>query len=155
MYQVLVFAAILASAMLVGLMTTLLSVMRAMWRQQSDRTAARSLQDFLRQAATNRVLSTLTIIPVISAIVIAFLGAPSTVKYDCALAGGGVFLVGFFLWTAMFNLPIYQAVSAWDLASNSTDTPVDTRAVISRFHRVNTVRLSAALATSLLFLLAV
>jgi uncharacterized membrane protein len=150
-YQVLVFVAILASAMLVGLMTTLLSVMRAMWRQQADQAAAGSLQDFLRHAATNRVLSTLTVVPLISAIAIAFIGAPTTAKYGFALAGGGIFLVGFFLWTAVFNLPIYRTVSGWDLAS----IPEDTRSIIGRFHRVNIVRLIAALATSLLFFLAI
>ncbi|HEY4453959.1 MAG TPA: DUF1772 domain-containing protein [Pseudonocardiaceae bacterium] len=150
MYQALVFAAILSSAMLVGLMTTLLSVMRAMWRQQTDHAAARSLQDFLRHAATNRVLSTLTILPIACAIAVAFLGGPTTAKYVCALSGGGVFLVGFFLWTAVFNLPIYKTVSQWDL----TSAPEDTRSIIGRFHRVNIVRLIAALATSLLFLLA-
>lgn len=150
MYQVLIFLAILAAAMLVGLMTTLLSVMRSMWRGQDDDVAARSLQEFLRFAATNRILSTLTIIPILCSIVIAFLGAPTTGKYVFALTGGGVFLVGFFLWTAVFNLPIYKLVSGWDLAS----TPVDVRAVIGRFHRVNIVRLSAALITSGLFFLA-
>jgi uncharacterized membrane protein len=149
-YQAFAFVAILSAAMLVGLMTTLLTVMRAMWRQQTDQAAAHALQDFLRHAATNRVLSTLTVLPILSAIVIAFLGGPTTAKYVCALVGGGVFLVGFFLWTAVFNLPIYRTVSHWDLAS----TPTDTRRIIGRFHRVNIVRLIAALATSLLFLLA-
>ena len=151
MYQVLIFAAILAAAMLVGLMVTLLSVMRSLWRSQADSAAAQSLRDFLRYAATNRVLSTLTIIPIVCSIAIGFLGAPTTTKYACALAGGGVFLVGFFLWTAVFNLPIYTTVSRWDLAS----TPADVRSIISRFHRVNIVRLSAALITSGLFFLAV
>jgi uncharacterized membrane protein len=149
-YQAFVFAAILSSTMLVGLMTTLLTVMRAMWRAQADQAAAQSLRDFLAHAATNRVLSTLTVIPILSAIVIAFLGGPTPADHVRALVGGGVFLVGFFLWTAVFNLPIYRTVSQWDLAS----TPTDTRLIISRFHRVNTVRLIAALATSLLFLFA-
>ena len=151
MYQALAFVAILSAAMLVGLMTTLLTVMRAMWRQQTDEVAARSVQDFLRHAATNRVLSTLTIIPIVCAIVMAFLNAPTTAGHVCALVGGGVFLVGFFLWTAVFNLPIYKTVSQWDVAS----APADTRVMIGRFHRVNTVRLTAALATSVLFFLAV
>lgn len=136
--------------MLVGLMATLLGVMRAMWRSQTDDVAAQSLQDFLRFAGTNRVLSTLTIIPIACAIAIAFIGAPTTAKYVCAMVGGGVFLVGFFLWTAVFNLPIYKMVSGWDLAS----PPENVRSTISRFHRVNIVRLSAAFITSGLFFLA-
>jgi hypothetical protein len=150
MYHVLIFAAILAAAMLVGLMATLLGVMRSLWRSQDDGAAARSLQDFLRFAATNRVLSTLTIIPIVCSIAIGFLGAPTTAKYVCAVTGGGVFLAGFFLWTAVFNLPIYKMVSRWDPAS----TPGNVRSVISRFHRTNVVRLSAALITSGLFFLA-
>ncbi|MFB9931858.1 anthrone oxygenase family protein [Amycolatopsis halotolerans] len=150
MYQVLIFAAILAAAMLVGLMATLLSVMRAMWRGQADDDAARNLQDFLRHAATNRILSTLTIIPIACSIALGFLGAPTAAKYACAMTAGGVFLTGFFLWTAVFNLPIYTTVSRWDLAT----TPADVRSVISRFHRVNAVRLCAALIASGLFFLA-
>lgn len=150
MYQVLIFVAILAAAMLVGLMATLLSVMRSMWRGQADVDAARSLHEFLRYAATNRVLSTLTVIPIACAIAIAFMGAPTTAAYVYAMTGGGVFLAGFFVWTAVFNLPVYKTVSRWDLAS----TPDDVRSIIGRFHRVNIVRLSAALITSALFFLA-
>ncbi|MGF6885668.1 hypothetical protein ABIA39_007415 [Nocardia sp. GAS34] len=63
MYRTLAFLAILSAAMLVGLMTTLLTVMRGLWNQQPELDAARNFQDFLQHAGTNRVLSTLTIIP--------------------------------------------------------------------------------------------
>ncbi|GAA1968548.1 DUF1772 domain-containing protein [Kitasatospora viridis] len=150
MYEALVFLAILSAAMLVGLMTTLLTVMRVIWRQQSDEDAARAFQDFLAKAGTNRVLSTLTVIPIVSSIVIAFTGAPNHAAYVCALVGGGVFLAFFFLWTAAFNLPVYKAVAQW----GGEGAPADVRVMISRFHRSNSVRLCGAFATSLLFFLA-
>lgn len=152
MYRTLAFLAILSAAMLVGLMTTLLTVMRGMWNQQSDAGAARGFQDFLQHAATNRVLSTLTIIPIISAVWMAFLHAPDTTAKVCALTGGGVFLIGFFVWTAVFNLPIYKAVAKWDLTEAIPD---DVRTEIGRFHASNIGRLTAALATSVLFFLAI
>lgn len=150
MYQFLVFLAVMSAAMLVGVMTMLLTVMRVMWRQQSDAAAAASLHDFLRYAATNRLLGTLGILPVVCAIGIAFLGAPSATQYVYSLVGGAVFLVGFFVWTAVFNLPIYKAVSQWDL----TPTPPEARSIINRFHRANTVRLAAGCATTMLYFLA-
>ncbi|MFJ9367585.1 anthrone oxygenase family protein [Nocardia sp. NPDC101769] len=152
MYRTLAFLAILSAAMLVGLMTTLLTVMRGLWNQQSEADAARSFQDFLKHAGTNRVLSTLTIIPIISAIWMAFLHAPDTTAKVCALTGGGVFLLGFFIWTAVFNLPIYKAVDKWRLAEA---TPDDVRTEIRRFHASNLGRLTAATATSVLFFVAV
>ncbi len=152
MYHVMAYLAIVSAAMLAGLMTTLLSVFRSMWNRLGDRDAASAFQDFLRHAATNRILSTLTIVPIICAIVMAFLTAPTPAKYVCALVGGGVFLLGFFLWTAAFNLPIYRAVATWDPAAT---VPTDTRALITRFHRVNIGRLVAALATTVLFFIAV
>jgi hypothetical protein len=151
MYRVMAYAAIVSAAMLMGLMTTLLSVFRLMWARLDERGAAAAFQQFLRYAATSRVLSTLTIVPVVSAIVIAFLDAP-TAKYACALIGGGVFLLGFFVWTAIFNLPIYRTVASWDPV---VTTPSNTRALIARFHLVNIGRLVSALATTILFFLAV
>ncbi|MBU3067829.1 DUF1772 domain-containing protein [Nocardia sp. NEAU-G5] len=151
MYRTLAFLAILSAAMLVGLMTTLLTVMRGLWNQQSEPDAARNFQDFLQHAGTNRVLSTLTIIPVISGVWMAFLHAPSSTAKVYALTGGGVFLLGFFIWTAIFNLPIYKAVAKWSLADA---TPADVRTQIRRFHISNIGRLTAALATSVLFFVA-
>ncbi|WP_429426338.1 hypothetical protein [Nocardia sp. GAS34] len=40
------------------------------------------------------------------------------------MTGGGVFLLGFFIWTAIFNLPIYKAVATWNLTEA---TPADVR----------------------------
>jgi hypothetical protein len=150
-YRVMAYLAIVSAAMLMGLLITLLSVFRSIWDRLDERAAAAAFQDFLRHAATNRVLSTLTIVPIISAIVIAFLDAPAA-KYTCALAGGGVFLFGFFAWTAAFNQPIYRIVANWRPA---TTTPPNTRAVIARFHLVNVGRLISALATTILFFAAV
>jgi hypothetical protein len=149
-YSVFVYLALLSATMLLGLMTTLLTVMRPMWAKQTDAVAAQSLQQFLTYAATNRVLSTLSILPVICSVVIFFIGAPSTNQLVYALLGGGIFLLGFFLWTAIFNLPIYRAVAKWDTAK----APDDVRPVLRRFHVVNLVRLAAAFAASLLFFLA-
>ncbi len=150
MYSFVVYLALLSATMLVGLMTTLLTVMRSMWARQADALAAQSLQQFLLYAATNRVLSTLSILPVICSIVIFFIGAPSTLQLVYALVGGGVFLLGFFIWTAIFNLPIYRTVAKWDTAK----APHDVRSVLRRFHTVNLVRLAAAFAASILFFLA-
>ncbi|HEY4388686.1 MAG TPA: hypothetical protein VGN34_29905, partial [Ktedonobacteraceae bacterium] len=108
MYSLVVYLALLSATMLVGLMTTLLTVMRSMWARQADAPAAQSLQQFLTYAATNRVLSTLSILPVICSIVIFFIGAPSITQLVYSLVGGSVFLLGFFIWTAIFNLPIYR-----------------------------------------------
>ncbi len=149
-YGFVVYVALLSTTMLVGLMTTLLTVMRSMWTKQVDALAAQSLQQFLAYAATNRVLSTLSILPVICSIVIIFIGAPSTTQLVFALVGGGVFLLGFFIWTAIFNLPIYRTVTKWD----TTKAPEDVRSVLRRFHIVNLVRLTAAFAASILFFLA-
>jgi hypothetical protein len=145
-----VYLALLSATMLVGLMTTLLTVMRSMWAGQTDALAAQSFQQFLNFAATNRVLSTLSILPVICSIVIIFIGVPSLMKLVYVLAGGGVFLLGFFIWTALFNLPIYRTVATWDNAR----VPDNVRSIIGRFHVVNLVRLAAALACSILFFLA-
>jgi uncharacterized membrane protein len=150
MYSFVVYLALLSATMLVGLMTTLLTVMRSMWARQEDVMAAQSLQQFLLYAATNRVLSTLSILPVICSIVIFFIGAPSTPQLVYALIGGAVFLLGFFIWTAIFNLPIYRTVAKWD----TTKAPHDVRSVLRRFHIVNLVRLAAAFAASILFFLA-
>jgi uncharacterized membrane protein len=149
-YSFVVYLALLSATMLVGLMTTLLTVMRPMWARQTDVLAAQSLQQFLAYAATNRVLSTLSILPVICSIVIIFIGAKSTSQLVYALVGGGVFLLGFFIWTAIFNLPIYKTVTKWD----TTQAPDDVRSILRRFHVVNLVRLTAAFATSILFFLA-
>ncbi|MBU3065454.1 DUF1772 domain-containing protein [Nocardia sp. NEAU-G5] len=151
MYRTLAFLAILSAAMLVGLMTTLLTVMRGLWNQQPELDAARNFQDFLQHAGTNRVLSTLTIIPVISGVWMAFLHAPDTTAKVCAVTGGGVFLLGFFIWTAIFNLPIYKAVARWNLTEA---TPADVRTQIRRFHTSNIGRLTAALVTAVLFFVA-
>jgi len=150
MYSFVVYLALLSATMLVGLMTTLLTVMRPMWAKQAEALAAQSLQQFLTYAATNRVLSTLSILPVICSIVIFFIGAPRTTLLVYALCGGGVFLLGFFIWTAIFNLPIYRTVAKWDIAK----APDDVRSVLRRFHAVNLVRLAAAFAASILFFMA-
>ncbi|MGF6882844.1 hypothetical protein ABIA39_001786 [Nocardia sp. GAS34] len=55
------------------------------------------------------------------------------------------------IWTAIFNLPIYKAVAKWSLTD---DTPADVRTQIRRFHTPNLGRLTAALATSVLFFVA-
>jgi uncharacterized membrane protein len=154
MYQLLIFTAILSTAMLAGLMTTLLIVMRPMWRQQTDDVAARSLRDFLRHASTNRILITVTNLPAICAIVIGFLGAPARSGYAFALAGGGVFLVGFLVCTALVNLPIYRAVLRWNLESDAEPARQEVRRALRRFHRSNVIRLGSALAASALFFLA-
>ena len=145
-----IYLALLSATMLVGLMTTLLTVMRSMWAKQTDALAAQSFQQFLTFAATNRVLSTLSILPVICSIVIIFIGAPSTTQRVYALVGGGVFFLGFFIWTGIFNTPIYRTVAKW----NTTKAPDDVRSVLRRFHASNLVRLTATLVTSILFFLA-
>ncbi len=150
MYNFIVYLALLSATMLVGLMTTLLTVMRSMWARQTDALAAQSFQQFLTYAATNRVLSTLSILPVICSIVIFFIGAPSTTQRTYDLIGGGVFFLGFFIWTGIFNTPIYMTVAKWDTAK----TPDDVRSLLRRFHASNLVRLIATLATSILFFLA-
>jgi hypothetical protein len=43
MYSFVVYVALLSTTMLVGLMTTLLTVMRSMWARQADVLAAQSL----------------------------------------------------------------------------------------------------------------
>jgi uncharacterized membrane protein len=150
MYELLTFLALLSAAMLAGLMATLVSVMRVMWQREADTDAASHLQEFLRYAARNRVLSTLSIVPVIAAIAIVFVGAPSRGQLVYALLGGGLFLVGFFLVTAVFNLPVYNAIMGWDVA----ELPAGWRSVLGRLHLVNAVRLAAALASGTLFFLA-
>ena len=150
MYSFIVYLALLSATMLVGLMTTLLTVMRAMWARQTDALAAQSFQQFLTYAATNRVLSTLSILPVICSIVIFFISAPSATQRVYALVGGGVFFLGFFIWTGIFNTPIYRTVAKWDTAK----VPDDVRSLIQRFHMSNLVRLTATLAASILFFLA-
>lgn len=151
MYKIFIFLAILSASMLAGLMATLLSVMRVMWRKQSDKDASKSFKDFLAHAATNRILSTLSITPVISAIVIAFLNKPDGTRSIYVYIGGGIWFLGFFLWTAFFNLPIYKAVAKW----SDNETPNNGRELINRFHNVNIVRLLVSLVTSILFFMAI
>lgn len=151
MYKILVFLAILSAAILTGLMMTLLSVMRSMWLKQSDKDAAKGFKDFLASTSTGRILSTLSIMPVICGIVIAFIAVPNGARPIFAYIGSGVFFVGFFLWTAFFNLPIYKEVEKW----SNDKTPNNGRTLIKRFHKVNIVRLLAALSTSILFFMAV
>ena len=150
MYSFVIYVAELSATMLVGLMVTLLTVMRSMWAKQEDARAAQSFQQFLTYAATNRVLSTLSILPVICSIVTIFIGTPSTTQRIYAFVGGGVFFLGFFIWTGIFNTPIYRTVAKWD----TTKIPGDVRSLIRRFHTSNLVRLTAVLATSILFFLA-
>jgi hypothetical protein len=57
-YEMVVFLAILSVAMLAGLLTTLLAVMRIIWNEQTDDTAATSFHEFLyarRQPAPSRL----------------------------------------------------------------------------------------------------
>ena len=150
-YDIFDFLALLSALMLAGLMTILSTVMRKMWREQNDADAAASFKHFLKCAATDRILSTMSITPVIAALVMAFVVQPKGAQVGYAYVGGGIFLVGFFFWTAFFNLPIYKAVDAWTLA----EAPQDTREKIGRFHRSNAVRLVALLVTAVLFFLAV
>jgi uncharacterized membrane protein len=150
-YRIVNFLAVLSASMLAGLMTTLLTVMRRAWLDQTDAGAAASFKNFLNRAATNRVLSTLSITPVVSAIVMAFVAKPPNAHPRYAYIGGCVFFVGFYIWTGVFNLPIYKAVNAWNLS----EAPTNTRRLILRFHLSNAVRLLASLATSALFFLAV
>ena len=150
-YDIFDFLALLSALMLAGVMTILSTVMRKMWREQNDADAAASFKHFLKYAATDRILSTMSITPVIAALVMAFVAQPKGAQVGYAYVGGGTFLVGFFFWTALFNLPIYKAVDAWTLA----EAPSDTREKIGRFHRSNAVRLAALLVTAVLFFLAV
>ena len=151
MYKTFVFLGILSAAMLTGLMTTLSSVMRDMWLKQSTEDASKGLKDFLASTGTGRILSTLSIMPVICGIVIAFASKPNGARPLYAYIGAGVFFVGFFLWTAFFNLPIYKEAENW----NNGKAPNNVREVIARFHTVNIMRLLAALATSILFFMAI
>lgn len=150
-YEIFDFLALSSALMLAGLMTILASVMRKMWRDQNDADAAASFKHFLKYAATNRILSTMSITPVIAALVMAFVTRPTGAQVGYAYVGGSIFLVGFFLWTAFFNLPIYKAVDAWSLV----EAPSDTRVQIGRFHRSNAVRLVTSLVTAVLFFLAI
>ena len=150
-YDIFDFLALLNALMLAGVMTILSTVMHKMWREQNDADAAASFKRFLEYATTNRILSTMSITPVIAALVMAFVAKPAGSQAGYAYAGGGIFFVGFFLWTAFFNLPVYKAVNAWTLI----ETPSDTREQIGRFHRSNAVRLAASLVTAVLFFLAV
>ena len=150
MHEVLIYVAIVSAAMLAGLMTALLVVFRPMWNRQSDAIVRSGFSDFLHYAGTNRVLSTLSILPVLCGIGLIFARSPETAPFVFGILGGAVFLVGFFLWTAFFNLPIYRAVGTW-----TDDTPPgEVRALIHRFHMVNIVRLGSALAATVLFMLA-
>jgi uncharacterized membrane protein len=146
----LIYTALLSSSMLAGLMAVLLSVMRRVWAEQSNLSAAREFRQFLTFAAKNRLLSTLSVLPVLCPL-LALCFRPRGAPYPAfALAGCGVFLVGFFIWTAIFNLPIYRAVDRWDV----TEAPVDLRVMLRRFHIANTVRLAAALCASAFFFVA-
>jgi Domain of unknown function (DUF1772) len=115
-YDIFDFLALLSALMLAGLMVILSTVMRKMWREQNDADAAAYFKHFLKYAAADRILSTMSITPVIAALVMAFAAKPTGAQVGFAYAGGGIFLVGFFLWTAFFNLPVYKAVDAWTLA---------------------------------------
>lgn len=150
MYQLFVFLALFSAAMLAGLMATLLCVFRNLWMQQSDEMAARSFKEFLSFAVGNRLLATLTILPVICTVVIVFVAKPQAAQPLYAYVGGGVFLIFFFLWTAFFNLPAYKEVETW----NPERLPDNMRARINRFHRFNAVRLMGASVASILFFLA-
>lgn len=150
-YEICDFLALSSALMLAGLMTMLATVMSKIWREQNDAAAAASFKHFLKYAATNRILSTMSITPVIAALVMAFVTKPAGARVEYAYIAGCIFLVGFFLWTAFFNLPIYKAVDAWTLA----EVPSDTRLQIGRFHCSNAVRLVAALVTALLFFRAI
>ncbi|WP_158888008.1 anthrone oxygenase family protein [Amycolatopsis anabasis] len=147
MYEVLVYLSVVSAAMLVGLMTTLLTVLRPIWAQQPEDAAARSFQTFLRFATPNPILLLLSFIPVISAIIIAFLDAPGTGEYVSALVGGGVFFVGYFACTALVNTPIYKIVMTWDPETS----PEAVTPLLQRFHKVNLIRLAATVATTILF----
>lgn len=136
--------------MLAGLMTALLTILRRTWRDQTDAEAAAGFKDFLRWAATDRILSTMSIAPVVAPIGMALVTKPNDAQIGYAYCGGTVFFFGFFLWTAVFNLPIYKAVRSWVVSP----TPSDTRGQLRRFHRSNLVRLAAALTTATLFFLA-
>lgn len=150
-YDICDFLALLSALMLAGLMAILSTVMRKMWREQNDAAAAANFKHFLKYAAADRILSTMSITPVIAALVMAFAAKPAGAQVGYAYVGGGIFLVGFFLWTAFFNLLVYKAVDAWPLG----EAPSDTREQICRFHRSNAVRLVASLVTAVLFFLAV
>ena len=146
-----VFLAILSVAMLAGLLTTLLAVMRIIWNEQTDDTAATSFHEFLDRASTNPVLATLCVIPVVCTVALIFLGAPSTTQLTYAMTGGGIFFVGFLLWTVVLNLPVYRIVAAWEPHAPHPDV----RKIIRRFHVYNLVRLGSSLAAGVLFFLAV
>jgi hypothetical protein len=75
--------------------------------------------------------------------------AESVTSVDLALDGGQM-VGGFFLWTALFNLPIYRAMAGWNETQSGEVWPL-----LRRFHRANVVRLAAALALTVLFFLAV
>jgi uncharacterized membrane protein len=146
----LIYTALLSSSMLAGLMAVLLAVMRKAWSAQPDLLAAREFKQFLTFAAKNRVLSTLSVLPVLCPALAVCFRPRGTPPLAFALGGCGVFLLGFFVWTALFNLPIYRAVERWDVA----EVPADLRAMLRRFHTANAVRLAAALCASALFFVA-
>jgi uncharacterized membrane protein len=143
----LIFIALVSASALAGLMTALLVVMRKIWAGQTDAQAANSFKEFLGQAARNRVLSTLSVLPIVCPLVAIFYHPERSGQLRFALVGCGIFLLGFYLWTGVFNLPIYRAVDRWDL----TKTPDDVRAWLRRFHTANAVRLSASLCASAFF----
>lgn len=149
-YELCDFLALASALMLAGLMTALSTIMRKLWRGQADAEAAAGFKGFLRWAATDRFLSTMSIVPVIAPFAMALAAKPKDAQAGYAYCGGAVFFIGFFLWTAIFNLPIYKAVRAW----TPCPTPADTRVQIRRFHRSNLVRLGSALMTAALFFMA-
>lgn len=149
-YDIFDFLALLSAFMLAGLMAILSTVMCKIWRDQNDADAAANFKNFLKYAVSDRILSIMSITPVIAAFAMAFVAKPAGAQVGYAYAGGFIFFVGFFIWTTFFNLPVYKAVDAWTLI----EAPSDTREQIGRFHRSNAVRLVASLVTAVLFYLA-
>lgn len=143
----LIFIALLSASMLAGLMVALLTVMRKVWARQDEATAAHSFKEFLTQAARNRVLSTLSVLPIVCPLIAVFCRPGRSGQLKFALAGCSIFLLGFYVWTGLINLPIYRAVDRWDL----TKTPDNVRTYLRRFHTANIVRLGALICASALF----
>jgi uncharacterized membrane protein len=153
MARVMVVEAMIAAAMMAGLMTVLLVVMRPMWRAEGNDVAARHLQDFLALAARNPILVALTILPWVAAIAALLAGTGDADHAVLVAAGGAIYFAGFTAWTVLFNLPLYRRVAAWRLTTDSP-TSVDLHEILGRFDRANSVRFAAALIATLLFALA-
>ncbi|GAA1991265.1 hypothetical protein GCM10009754_82260 [Amycolatopsis minnesotensis] len=136
---------LVSSAMLLGLMVVVLTVLRPLWSSLPDSGAARGFQAFLRFATPNPVLVVLNFVPVLGTVAILFLDGSGT--RAMAFVGGGVFFVGYFVVTALVNTPMYAKVMAWDPES----APDEVSAQLARFHRVNVIRLAATAASAALF----